>query len=367
MENLKNNKIVKFVILFIVVVIAVTGIKQYTDKLEIYKRAVYTDADGKTALLEDEDYYRDLRALGDFKDSKELCNEYDYSKAVHYISAGNKGKAYEKLLRLSYYESGYKDVDQLITKIEKEVPVVKVQELEEGDTFEFGFYEQDNDTSNGKEPIEWIIISKEDGVIHAMSKYVLDVHPFFEAEGKHLFVNNWLSTTFKENAFTADELEHVSRICVLQKDDFRDKYQNYIFPEVSLETEFTDYARSLNPDEDQYYWYMTRIDDYDEAPVFSVDNTRPNTSGAWFLEEKTATENHGVRPTIWLFADNDDLPEEDVPHYSSSSSSSTSSIKRKCPYCNGTGYITHYVNAGTIFETEELRICPDCDGTGYLE
>ena len=49
-----------------------------------------------------------------------------------------------------------------------------LKSAEPGDTFEFGKYEQDNDLSNGKERIEWIILEKEDNRILAISKYVLD-------------------------------------------------------------------------------------------------------------------------------------------------------------------------------------------------
>ena len=47
-----------------------------------------------------------------------------------------------------------------------------------GSTVTFGSYEQDNDTSNGKEPLEWIVLSYQDGKSLLISKYGLDCQPY---------------------------------------------------------------------------------------------------------------------------------------------------------------------------------------------
>ena len=51
------------------------------------------------------------------------------------------------------------------------------------DTVLFGEYEQDNITSNGKEPIEWIIFSKDDTEAFLLSKYALDLKQFNDEKG----------------------------------------------------------------------------------------------------------------------------------------------------------------------------------------
>ncbi|MBP3696995.1 MAG: hypothetical protein J6J45_05560, partial [Clostridia bacterium] len=47
-----------------------------------------------------------------------------------------------------------------------------------GDYITFGSYEQDNDLSNGKEPIEWLVLDKQDGKVLVISKYALDAKPY---------------------------------------------------------------------------------------------------------------------------------------------------------------------------------------------
>ena len=38
----------------------------------------------------------------------------------------------------------------------------------------FGHYEQDGDTSNGPEPIEWIVLDESDGKMLLLSRFILD-------------------------------------------------------------------------------------------------------------------------------------------------------------------------------------------------
>lgn len=47
------------------------------------------------------------------------------------------------------------------------------KEANVGEYVTFGHYEQDNDTSNGKEDIEWLVLEKEDDKIFVISKYIL--------------------------------------------------------------------------------------------------------------------------------------------------------------------------------------------------
>ena len=84
-----------------------------------------------------------------------------------------------------------------------------------GDTIKFGKYEQDNNKSNGKEDIEWIVINKaEDGSFIALiSKYALDCKPFNSKGGntswKDCSLRKWLNDTFCNSAFSSAEKERL--------------------------------------------------------------------------------------------------------------------------------------------------------------
>ena len=63
-----------------------------------------------------------------------------------------------------------------------------------GDIITFGHYEQDNDTSNGKEPITWRVLDKNDeGHILIISEKVLDVQPY---NATHIFTR-WDNSTIR--------------------------------------------------------------------------------------------------------------------------------------------------------------------------
>ena len=78
-----------------------------------------------------------------------------------------------------------------------------------GDIIEFGAYEQDNEKSNGKEPIEWQVLAKEDNKILVISKYALDAKPYnteFEnVTWETCTLRTWLNETFLDEAFSKAE------------------------------------------------------------------------------------------------------------------------------------------------------------------
>ncbi len=80
--------------------------------------------------------------------------------------------------------------------------------LDVGDTFELGSYEQDN-ISNGKEKIEWIVLVKENGKALVISKYALDCQPYntscIDVTWENCTLRKWLNNDFINSAFSADE------------------------------------------------------------------------------------------------------------------------------------------------------------------
>ena len=82
--------------------------------------------------------------------------------------------------------------------------------LKTGDIFTFGSYEQDNDTSNGKEPIEWIVLSKNDKEMLVLSRYALDHKPYNEEfvdkiTWEECTLRKWINDDFYNAAFNKTE------------------------------------------------------------------------------------------------------------------------------------------------------------------
>ena len=91
------------------------------------------------------------------------------------------------------------------------------------DTVAFGSYEQDNDTSNGKEPIEWIILDRADGKTLLLSKMALDYKQYNKEFDDCVWCNcsirNWLNEDFIKEAFNTDEQKQICETNVVTENN----------------------------------------------------------------------------------------------------------------------------------------------------
>ena len=93
--------------------------------------------------------------------------------------------------------------------------------FESFDTVTFGTYEQDGESNNGKEEIEWIVLDKRGNEYLLLSKYVLDHHQFQsnKVDGLSISWNNseirmWANTEFLNDAFSETEQKYVMQSSV---------------------------------------------------------------------------------------------------------------------------------------------------------
>ena len=91
-----------------------------------------------------------------------------------------------------------------------------LKDLKTGDEFTFGVYEQDNDLTNGWEPIEWQVLAVEDGRALVISKYGLDDKPFVGSSGSAAWetssIRAWLNGVFYENVFSPAERDQIIEV-----------------------------------------------------------------------------------------------------------------------------------------------------------
>lgn len=127
-----------------------------------------------------------------------------YNKAMKLIDSGDYEPAYELLKGLSYKDSNEK---LLNARYEYEQSMMKKADV--GNTILFGSYEQDSDTSNGKEDIKWKILAKEDNRLLLISEKALDCKQYNTSRDKVTWetcsLRKWLNETFLNDAFSADE------------------------------------------------------------------------------------------------------------------------------------------------------------------
>lgn len=99
-----------------------------------------------------------------------------------------------------------------------DVDVLLEGEIKVGDTIKFGSYEQDNDISNGKESIEWLVLDKENGKVLVVSKQPLDCKPYNEefvaVTWETCTLRGWLNEDFINTAFTDRERALIPTVTV---------------------------------------------------------------------------------------------------------------------------------------------------------
>ncbi len=105
-----------------------------------------------------------------------------------------------------------KKIEDLQKQKEDESSITgKLKDAMIGDYVTFGSYEQDADTSNGKESIEWRVLAKEDGRALLISRYALDCQPYNktleDVTWETCTLRAWLNSIFLNKAFTASEQE----------------------------------------------------------------------------------------------------------------------------------------------------------------
>lgn len=106
--------------------------------------------------------------------------------------------------------------NELHLDAKKEVEAIKNASI--GEYVTFGRYEQDNDGTNGKEEIEWIVLNEKDNKVLLISKYILDLKPYNEYQESITYeicsLRAWLNNDFFNEAFVNQEKEYIETVTV---------------------------------------------------------------------------------------------------------------------------------------------------------
>lgn len=143
---------------------------------------------------------------------------------VVFVNSGNEG-CYEEAVRLesvgSYKDAAvlykklgdYKDSKERLSGIETEYPLAAYYDAQKGDIVAFGAYEQDGIAENGKEPIEWFVIDREENELLLISRYCLSCKPYYDKAGditwEYCSLREWLNSEFLSSSFTDTERSYI--------------------------------------------------------------------------------------------------------------------------------------------------------------
>lgn len=140
---------------------------------------------------------------------------------------------------------------------------IKYNNLKEGDSITIGYYEQDGNSMNGLEKIEWEVINVEDNRALLISKNVLDFVPYhnidpdeeIELNWSNCSIREWMNNEFYENAFSNDEKELITETNLSNP-------VNSFSDEAAISENTTDKIFALSVEEIRNYYDFVTWDDY---------------------------------------------------------------------------------------------------------
>lgn len=196
----------------------------------------------------------------------------------------------------------------------------KYATAEVGDSITFGAYEQDNDNENGKEPVEWRVVAKEENRLLLVSEKALDFKPYNETDEDTTWADctlrKWLNDDFLKAAFSKDEQSLIPTVTLENEnnftngtkggDDTKDKVflltageaVTYLYDKSDRHLEPTSYAKragdwSWSRRNEGYCWWWLR------GPGGEQDVARGCNYGGDVYGDGVAQIN-AVRPAVWI-------------------------------------------------------------------
>lgn len=243
------------------------------------------------------------REIVDYLDSAEKIKECKYLQACDLTKEGRFNEAYAIFSQIL----GYKDVSEIINKTPELMQASAGAFKTIGSIVTFGQYEQDNDASNGKEPIEWIVLNVQGGKALLMSRKIISASSFSDDKNNVKWedsnIRAWLNNGFMENSFNQTEKRliektHLTNLHGSDTDDYIFLISNDEFNKIGIRediikaevtntasAEYTESYSSLDS-----WWLRSGNSEY-------IDIRGGLGSGA------LATKQEGIRPCLWIDID----------------------------------------------------------------
>ncbi|MDO4835335.1 MAG: DUF6273 domain-containing protein [Clostridia bacterium] len=149
----------------------------------------------------------------DSQERKQKCEEQvslsKYSEAVQLVENHMYLEAYHSFRKLNYKDSESAAKDAIFYYQWEQLDSPQI-----GSVIKFGLFEQDDDTENGEEEIEWLVLARNGSRILVISKYILankHYHEYSDGKGnvredykvywEKSTIRQWLNEDFYDSAF----------------------------------------------------------------------------------------------------------------------------------------------------------------------
>lgn len=181
----------------------------------------------------------------------------------------------------------------------------KMSDAEVGDAVVFGSYEQNGNTEDGAETLEWIVLEKQDDKLLLISRYCIDTLPYnnerASADWATSSLNAFLNGEFYDNAFSEDEKASVKEgenglVTILSAEEAA-RYYEYDSWRAGVATEYA-VSKGARVEEESCWWWLRDAGSVDSSAAYVHFNGSVQTKG--FAVDYDAV---AVRPVIWVSAD----------------------------------------------------------------
>ncbi len=254
--------------------------------------------------------------LDDYKDSNDKKLECKYIQATAAFNKEDYQTAYEIFSEIKDYDDSAVMAEESLFLLHK----TALSRAQVGDTIQFGAYEQDADTGNGEETIDWIVLDIQDNRALLVSVYALDCKAYnnsrIDITWANSSVREWLNDDFYQSAFTADYQDLILPTNVITPDNplhgtegginttdnvfllSYDEAEAYFTSNASRQASPTRYARKMGIEtinETSCWWWLRT------PGIYSVDVCGVHVDGAMddlgcYADNTQA----GVRPALWV-------------------------------------------------------------------
>lgn len=147
------------------------------------------------------------------------------SKYNDAIALMNEGK-YDEAVSIFVELENHKDSVQKAIETRMLAAKESFANIQVGGYVKFGMYEQDNNSENGKEFIDWLVLDLKDNKAFVISKYGLDCKAYndylMDVTWETCSLRKWLNSDFISSAFTSYEKEIIPKSVVLADKDPED-------------------------------------------------------------------------------------------------------------------------------------------------
>ena len=316
---------------------------------ECRKNAIYDDAaKGMSAnTIKSYEYaitkFESIRGWRDAEKKIVECRdgiaEIERNQEAHRIAAEKAAKKMKRLLSIAIPAViAVIAIVQVVTKIiipnnNYKAEMELLQSVSVGDTVCFGTYEQDNDTSNGAENIEWQVLTKENNKVLVISKYALDCQEYntsyTDVTWESCTFRTWLNGTFLNSAFSSLEQAAIAKTTVTAANNPEydtdpgnattdkvfllsvDEAEKYFSSDSARKCEPTAYAvanGAYESDSGNCWWWLRSPGSYQNRAARvrsggSVDYYGTGVGSVTFLGFFVGNGSGAVRPALWINLD----------------------------------------------------------------